>query len=113
MPRGRRSLTDFEHWEQRIISTASKWKGWSITKDQRGRVLIRRREASRPSETVTMPRPIVWEEAYETDIQDWAKELWTNIVTAMRDAGIGEVTKSKPLTFRRRTDVDGHRKMSA
>ena len=41
------------------------------------------------------------------------KELWTNIVTAMRDAGIGEVTKSKPLTFRRRTDVDGHREMSA
>ena len=71
MPRGRRSLTDFEHWEQRVISTASKWKGWSITKDQRGRVLIRRREASRPSETVTLPRPIVWEEAYETDIQDW------------------------------------------
>ena len=29
------------------------------------------------------------------------------------DVGIGEVTKSKPLTFRRHTDVDGHRKMSA
>ena len=40
------------------------------------------------------------------------KELWTNIVTAMRDAGIGEVTKSKPLTFCRHMDVDGHRKMS-
>ena len=79
MPRGRRSLTDFEHWEQRIISTASKWKGWSITKDQRGRVLIRRREASRPSETVTLPRPIVWEEAYESDIQDWAKQLWKTL----------------------------------
>ena len=79
MPRGRRSLNDFEHWEQRIISTASKWKGWSITKDQRGRVLIRRREASRPSETVTLPRPIVWEEAYESDIQDWAKELWKTL----------------------------------
>ena len=76
MPRGRRSLIDFEHWEQRIISTASKWKGWSITKDQRGRVLLRRREASRPSETVTLPRPIVWGEAYESDIQNWAKQLW-------------------------------------
>ena len=40
-------------------------------------------------------------------------KLWRNIVTAMRDAGIGEVTKSKPLTFRRHTDADGHRKMSA
>ena len=46
-------------------------------------------------------------------IRQSGKQLWTNIVTAMRDAGIGEVTKSKPLTFRRRTDVDGHRKMSA
>ena len=46
-------------------------------------------------------------------IRQSGKQLWTNIVTAMRDAGIGEVTKSKPLTFRRHTDVDGHREMSA
>ena len=46
-------------------------------------------------------------------ILDAGSKLWTNIVTAMRDAGIGEVTKSKPLTFRRHTDVDGHREMSA
>ena len=46
-------------------------------------------------------------------IRDAGSKLWTNVVTAMRDAGIGEVTKSKPLTFRRHTDVDGHRKMSA
>ena len=46
-------------------------------------------------------------------IRDAGSKLWTNIVTAIRDAGIGEVTKSKPLTFRRRTNVDGHRKMSA
>ena len=45
-------------------------------------------------------------------IRRGGKKLWTNIVTAMRDAGIGEVTKSKPLTFRRHTDVDGHRRMS-
>ena len=46
-------------------------------------------------------------------IRQSGKQLWTNIVTAMRDAGIGEVTKSKPLTFRRRTGDDGHREMSA
>ena len=46
-------------------------------------------------------------------IRQSGKQLWTNIVTAMRDAGIGEVTKSKPLTFRRRTGADGHREMSA
>ena len=46
-------------------------------------------------------------------IRQSGKQLWTNIVTAMRDEGIGEVTKSKPLMFRRRTDADGHRKMSA
>ena len=45
-------------------------------------------------------------------IRKEGKKLWTNILTAMRDAGIGEVTKSKPLTFRRHTDVDGHRRMS-
>jgi hypothetical protein len=46
-------------------------------------------------------------------IRKEGSKLWTNIVTAMHDAGIGEVTKSNPLTFRRHTDVDGHRKMSA
>ena len=46
-------------------------------------------------------------------IRQSGKQLWTNIVTAMRDEGIGEVTKSKPLTFRRHTDIDGHRKISA
>ncbi len=46
-------------------------------------------------------------------IRQSGKQLWTNVVTAMRDAGIGEVTKSKPLTFRRYTDGDGYRKMSA
>ena len=40
-------------------------------------------------------------------------ELWKTAVFQMRESGIGEVTKSKPLTFRRHTDVDGHRKMSA
>ena len=45
-------------------------------------------------------------------IRQSGKQLWTNIVTAMRDEGIGEVTKSKPLTFRRCTDADGHRRMS-
>ena len=46
-------------------------------------------------------------------IRKEGSKLWTNVVTAMRDAGIGEVTKSKPLTFRRFTDADGHRRMSA
>ena len=49
----------------------------------------------------------------KTPIRKSGKELWTNIVTAMRDAGIGEVTKSKPLTFRRYTDTSGHHKVSA
>ena len=35
------------------------------------------------------------------------------LVTAMRDAGIGEVTKSKPLTFRRHTDTGRNHKVSA
>ena len=45
-------------------------------------------------------------------IRKEGSKLWTNVVTAMRDAGIGEVTKSKPLMLRRHTDVDGHREMS-
>ena len=49
----------------------------------------------------------------KTPIRKSGKELRTNIVTAMRDAGIGEVTKSKPLTFRRHTDTSGHHKVSA
>ena len=46
-------------------------------------------------------------------IRKEGKKLWTNIVTAMRDAGIGEVTKSKPLTFRRHTDTGRNHKVSA
>ena len=49
----------------------------------------------------------------KTPIRNVGKQLWTNIVTAMRDAGIGEVTNSKPLTFRRHTDTSGHHKVSA
>ena len=46
-------------------------------------------------------------------IRKEGKKLWTNIITAMRDAGIGEVSKSKPLMFRKHTDIDGHLRMSA
>ena len=48
-----------------------------------------------------------------TAIRKGGFELWKTAVFQMRESGIGEVTKSKPLTFRRHTDVDGHRKMSA
>ena len=40
-------------------------------------------------------------------------ELWKTAVFQMRQSGIGEVTKSKPLTFCRHRDTEGHRKMSA
>ena len=40
-------------------------------------------------------------------------ELWQTAVFQMRESGIGEVTKSKALTFRRHQDTDGNRKMSA
>ena len=46
-------------------------------------------------------------------IRKEGSKLWKNIVTAMREASIGKVTKSKPLTFRRHADIDGHRKISA
>jgi hypothetical protein len=46
-------------------------------------------------------------------IRNGGFELWKTAVFQMRESGIGDVTKSKPLTFRRRTDVDGHREMSA
>jgi len=39
--------------------------------------------------------------------------LWKTAVFQMRESGIGEVTQSKPLTFRRHEDTDGHHKMSA
>ena len=40
-------------------------------------------------------------------------ELWKTAVFQMRESGIGEATHSKPLTFRRHEDTDGHREMSA
>ena len=40
-------------------------------------------------------------------------ELWKTAVFQMRESGIDEVTESKPLTFRRHTNVDGRRKISA
>ena len=46
-------------------------------------------------------------------IRNGGFELWKTAVFQMRESGIGEVTHSKPLTFRRHEDTDGHRKMSA
>jgi integrase len=66
-------------WEQRTAGVAASWKGWSITKDQRGRVMVLRRESGRPAEKVLLPRPIVWAEEYEDDIQNWAKQLWKTL----------------------------------
>ena len=46
-------------------------------------------------------------------IRNGGFELWKSAVFQMRESGIGEVTHSKPLTFRRHEDTDGQRKMSA
>ena len=78
------------------------------TKDLEAQVISRLKELA----------PVEWtwdkfKAKYKDPILKEGSKLWTNIVTAMRDAGIGEATKSKPLTFRGHTDVDGHRKMSA
>jgi len=40
-------------------------------------------------------------------------ELWKTAVYQMRESDIGKVTNSKPLTFCRHKDTDGHREMSA
>ena len=40
-------------------------------------------------------------------------ELWKTAVFQMRESGIGEVTKSQPLTFRRHKDTDRLLEMSA
>jgi len=50
-----------------------------------------------------------WQEA----IRKGGFELWKTAVFKMRESGIGEVTKPKPLTFRRHKDTDRHHKMSA
>ena len=50
---------------------------------------------------------------YKAAIRKAGFELWKTAVFQMRESGIGEITKSKPLTFRIRKDTDGHRKMSA
>ena len=46
-------------------------------------------------------------------IRNGGFELWKTAVFQMRESDIGKVTNSKPLTFRRHKDTDGHRKMSA
>ena len=74
---------------------------------------LKRKEWGLRSRGEVIERLLGWMIETKDPIRQSGKQLWTNIVTAMRDAGIGEVTKSKPLTFRRRTDADGHRKMSA
>ncbi|AHF64641.1 hypothetical protein Syncc8109_2318 [Synechococcus sp. WH 8109] len=47
--------------------------------------------------------PVEWAwDKFKTKCKDpirkEASKLWTNIVTTMRDAGIGEIAESKPLT---------------
>ena len=46
-------------------------------------------------------------------IRNGGFELWKTAVFQMRESDIGKVTNSKPLTFRRHKDTDGHHKMSA
>ena len=46
-------------------------------------------------------------------IQKGGFEPWKTTVFQMRESDIGEVTKPKPLAFRKHKNTDGHRKMSA
>ena len=76
-PMPRRKLADMALWEQRISQVAAKWQGWSITKDQRGRAMVVRRERGSAQQKVMLP--FQWTEDAEDDIQSFAKRLWKEI----------------------------------
>jgi integrase len=71
----RRRLSEMTLWEQRLAGTVAKWPGWSVVRD-RDRIMVRLRPKDRPAESVTLPRPLVWDEASEGDATLWIRQLY-------------------------------------
>ena len=62
-------------WEQRLVETTEDWNGWSLTR-VRDRVVVRYRETGKPVESVTLPKPLLWEQASHKDVIRWVERLY-------------------------------------
>ena len=62
-------------WEQRLVETTEDWNGWSLTR-VRDRVVVRYRETGKPVESVTLPKPLLWDQASYKDAIRWVEQLY-------------------------------------
>lgn len=100
----RRRLSEMPLWEQRLVGTTAKWNGWSVVRD-RDRVVVRLRLKGRPPEAVTLPRPLAWDEASESDASLWLRRLYKawdggerTLKAALEEVGGTSVTESAQFT---------------
>ena len=62
-------------WERRLVETTEEWNGWSLTR-VRDRVVVRYRETGKPVESVTLPKPLLWDQASHKDVIRWVEKLY-------------------------------------
>jgi len=62
-------------WEQRLIETTEPWNGWGMSR-VRDRIVVRLRERGRPAESVTLPRPLTWDEVHHREAIRWIEQLY-------------------------------------
>ena len=62
-------------WEQRLIETTEPWNGWGMSR-VRDRIVVRLRERGRPAESVTLPRPLTWDEVHHRAAIRWIEQLY-------------------------------------
>ena len=65
-------------WEERLIETTEDWPGWSVMRGgkKRDRITIRFRLAGSPVETVTLPRPLEWNQQSQKNATRWIEQLY-------------------------------------
>lgn len=68
-------LSERPRWEQRLVETTDDWNGWSISK-VRDRIVVRLREKGRPDESLTLPKPLVWNQESHKDAIRWIEQLY-------------------------------------
>ncbi len=66
---------DRPNWERRLVETTEDWNGWSVSK-VRDRIVVRLRETGRPAESVTLPKPLLWNRESHKDAIRWLERLY-------------------------------------
>ena len=82
-----------QKWEQRLLDTCEPWNGWGISR-VRDRVVVRYRAKGSAAESVTLPRPLTWDQQHHRDAIRWIEALyraWDDGSKSLK-AALGEIS---------------------